>query len=337
MFIPDYKLGIPSKPASPLAVITQSGAFAISKVGKLSSLNPKYVVTFGNQMDLTVGDYIEYLKQDTDIATYAVYVEGFKPLDGTRFLDAARDITRTGRTVILYKAGRTAAGARASASHTASVAGDYTVTRELARQAGITVAESIADFEDLVMLFGLLAGKHVAGWRLGAVSNAGFEGVTVADNLARFQLATLSDSTVRSLRSVFERARIDTIVDLRNPLDLTPMTADAEFEDAVSALVADPGVDVGVIGCVPLTPALNTLAAATGHREDVFAADSIARRLVEIYRRSRKAWVAVVDGGPLYDPMAHLLRSEGIPTFRTADRAVRLLEVFCAARLEDGT
>jgi hypothetical protein len=54
--------------------------------------------------------------------------------------------------VILYRAGRTAAGAKATASHTASIAGDYTVTCELAAAAGVLMADSLDDFEDLVRL-----------------------------------------------------------------------------------------------------------------------------------------------------------------------------------------
>ena len=135
-FIPEYKLPVPKGEPSRLAIVSQSGAFAVSKASKLSTVNPKYSVTLGNQMDLTVGDYLTYLKDDSGIDVFAVYVEGFRPLDGLRFLEAARAITAQGRTVILYRAGRTPAGALASASHTASIAGDYAVMRALVRQRG---------------------------------------------------------------------------------------------------------------------------------------------------------------------------------------------------------
>ena len=132
MFIPEYKLPVPSGTVSPVAFISQSGAFAVARMSKLNALNPKYAITLGNQMDLTVGDYLTYLKDDASIEIFAVYVEGFRPLDGLTFVKAAREIVSSGRSVILYRAGRTAAGAKASASHTASIAGDYVVTRELA-------------------------------------------------------------------------------------------------------------------------------------------------------------------------------------------------------------
>lgn len=336
MFIPEYKLPTPKAAASAVAFVSQSGAFAISKMSKLSGLNPKYTITVGNQMDLTVGDYLSYLKDDPDIQLFAVYVEGFRAMDGARFLAAARAIIASHRTVILYRAGRTAAGAQAAASHTAAIAGDYAVTRRLAEAAGVVVADSLADFEDMVRLFARLEDKRVAGLRLGAMSNAGFECVAMADNLGGFTLPPYSENTSARLREIFSRCRIDRMVDAHNPLDLTPMMDDAAYEAAARALMNDVNVDVGIIGCVPLTAALNTLAPAASHREDVYRDDSVALRLARLKDESAKAWVAVVDSGSLYDALADRLEARGVPVFRSADRALRLFNVYCKERLRRG-
>ncbi len=335
MFIPEYKLPVPSGEASPVAFVSQSGAFAVARMSSLGALNPRYAITLGNQMDLTVGDYLTYLKDDASLEVFAVYVEGFRPLDGLAFLAAAREITASGRTVILYRAGRTAAGARASASHTASIAGDYTVTRELASAAGVVLAESLSDFDELVRLFTFLRGKR-SGRRLGALTNAGFEAVAIADNLGGFDLPAFSETTSARLQAIFASARIDSVVDVHNPIDLTPMAGDAAYEDSMRAMLDDERVDLGIVGVVPLTGALNTLPAGPGHLEDLDRADSIARRLGRIHRESAKAWVAVVDAGRRYDPLADALLEERIPTFRTADKALRLLDVFAAARERQG-
>jgi acyl-CoA synthetase (NDP forming) len=332
MFIPEYKLPVPSGEVSPVALVSQSGAFAVARMSRLGRLNPKYAITCGNQMDLTVGDYLAYLKDDPGLEVFAVYVEGFAPLDGLTFLHAARAITASGRHVILYRAGRTAAGAKASASHTASIAGDYTVTRELARAAGVVVAESIGDFEDLVRLFTLLRGKRADGMRLGAISNAGFECVAIADALGQLELPTFDAPTSARLGAIFTQARIDSVVDVHNPIDLTPMTGDAAYEDVVRAVMDADNVDVGIVGCVPLTSALNTLPAGAGHGDDLARSDGVGLRLARLKRELPKAWVAVVDGGAIYDPLVALLERHGVPTFRTADTALRLLNVFVAAR-----
>ncbi len=333
MFIPEFKLPVPRGAASPVAIVSQSGAFAVARMSKLSTLNPKYSISVGNQMDLTIGDYLAYLQDDSEIRVFAVYVEGFAELDGVQFLQAAREITAGGRTVVLYRAGRTAAGAKASASHTAAIAGDYTVTRELARQAGVVLADSLQDFDDLTRLFALLGSKRVNGRRLGAISNAGFECVTMADTLGRFSLAPFDAATSARLEAIFRESKIDSVVDVHNPLDLTPMTGDAAYELVVRAVMSSDAVDVGIVGLVPLTVAMNTLPPGDGHRDDVFREDSTAGRMVRLHRESAKAWVAVVDAGPLYDPLARLLEQGGVPTFRTADAALRLFDIYCTARL----
>ena len=331
MFIPEYKLPVPGGPVSPVAFISQSGAFAISRMSKLP-LNPKYAITLGNQMDLTIGDYLMYLKNDQDIRVFAVYVEGFARLDGRQFLQAASEIGASGRTVILYRAGRTAAGARASASHTASIAGDYAVTRALAQSAGVIVAETLRDYEDLIKLFAWLGDKAVGGWKLGAISNAGFECVAIADNLGRFELPTFDEMTAARLESVFQTARIDSVVDVHNPLDLTPMAGDAAYEEVVRAVLYGSNIDAAIVGCVPLTPAMNTLPAGSGHREDLSKDDSFANRVIRLKHATIKPWIAIVDAGRVYDPLVAMLETHQVPTFREADRALRLFNIFVAAR-----
>ncbi|UCC74509.1 MAG: acetate--CoA ligase family protein [Gemmatimonadota bacterium] len=331
-FIPDYKLRGPSTGAYPIAFISQSGAFYVAKGSKLG-LDPKYAISIGNQMDLTIGDFMTYLKDDDELAIFAVYAEGFQRLDGARFIDAAREITAKGKAVIYYRAGRSAAGAAASASHTAAIAGDYLVSRELARHAGVVVCETTADFEDMVRLFALLGDRPVKGRRLGAISNAGFECVSMADHLGDFQLASLTERTRAGLLSLLSECRLDAVVDLRNPVDVTPIMPDAPFEEACRLVIEDDNVDAAIVGCVPLTPALHTLAPGEGHAENVYRDDSFATRLVRLKDQVNKPWIAAVDGGPMFDPMARLLEENGIPTFRTADRALRLFSRFCSAKL----
>ena len=332
MFIPGHKLGVVPGRVSPLALISQSGAFAVSRATWLTGLNPKYSIAVGNQMDLTIGDYLRQLEGDAELAVFGIYVEGFRPLDGRAALDVISRITASGRVVVLYRGGRTREGARATASHTAALAGDYTVTRDLARASGAVVAESLDDFTDLIRLFTYLQSKPVYGRRLGAVSNAGYECVAIADNVGALELPEFSQATSAHLLSMFERARLDAIVDVHNPLDLTPMMGDEGYGAAVRQVLEDEHVDVGVVGCVPATPALNTLAASGTHGENLLRKGSIADRLLNLKADVAKPWIAIVDAGTLYDPLAQRLQACGVPTFRSADRAMRLLNVFVEER-----
>lgn len=321
MFVPGSKLGRPPKEEreseSPLALLSQSGAFACARASSLCGIEPRFAISIGNQIDLTAGDYMEWLAGDPGTEIVACYLEGFRPGDGERWLAAASRIVAGGRDVILYRAGRTEAGAGAAASHTASVAGDFTVLRALASQAGIVLAESIADFDDLTRIFTRLRGKRLGGMRLGGLSNAGFESVAIADSLGPMRLAAFSGETRGRLTAIFEGAKIDAIVAPNNPLDLTPMLGDDGYVEVIRAVLADPGVDAAVVATVPMTPTLS---------------ERFSDRIAALAGETDKPWVAVVDGGPLYDGFRERIERAGIPTFRSVDRATRLLGVWATAR-----
>lgn len=319
LFIPRDKLSFPAGPPHPVALVSQSGAFAIARASSLPWLNPRYVITVGNQIDLTVGEYLEVLAEDTDVRVFACYVEGLRPRDGLRFLRAAHRLTAEGRAVILHRAGRTGRGAEAAVSHTASLAGDYAVTRALAGEAGVLVTDRLDDFDDILRTAALLDGRTV-GPRLAALSNAGFECVTLADGAGSLELGELSEGTRTRLAELVRSQGLEQIVTPRNPMDVTPIFDDRAFVQAAGIMLADEKVDVGVIACVPLTPALHTRPA-----ERLDAEDGILAGLVELSRSTTKAWVAVVDGGPMYDAMADGLAAAGIPVFRRSDRAVAAL------------
>ncbi|MBL8733688.1 MAG: acetate--CoA ligase family protein [Planctomycetes bacterium] len=326
LFIPHQKLPPPTGAPLPIALVSQSGAFAIARLSRLPWLLPRTVVTAGNQLDLSVADWVETVHPDPAIAAIGCYVEGFPLHDGLRLAKLARDMTAAKKLLICYRAGRTSEGSAASASHTASLAGDWAATRALLTQAGALVAESIDDFEDLLRLAALLAGRAIDGLGVGVISNAGFECVAIADSLGPLQLARFTAATRQQLAATFVQARIDGFVDVHHPLDLTPIAGDRAFADAAAAVLADPGVHVGVLGCVPLTAALATLPA------DVDRDGGVVQRLLALWHGTRKAMVAVVDSGPLYDTFAARLEANGLPVFRSADRATRLLGRYAAWR-----
>ncbi|MBZ0151167.1 MAG: CoA-binding protein, partial [Planctomycetes bacterium] len=330
LFIPHQKLPPPTGAPLPIALVSQSGAFAIARLSRLPWLLPRTVVTAGNQLDLSVADWVETIHPDPAIVAIGCYVEGFPLHDGLRLATLARDMTAAKKLLICYRAGRTSEGSAASASHTASLAGDWAATRALLTQAGALVAESIDDFEDLLRLAALLADRTIDGLGVGVISNAGFECVAIADSLGPLQLARFTAATRQQLAATFVQARIDGFVDVHHPLDLTPIAGDQAFADAAAAVLADPGVHVGVLGCVPLTAALATLPA------DVDRDGGVVQRLLALWHGTRKAMVAVVDSGPLYDTFAARLEASGLPVFRSADRATRLLGRYAAWRRANG-
>jgi acyl-CoA synthetase (NDP forming) len=331
LFIPDHKLPRPKRAGSASAMISQSGAFMICRMSKLPSIEPLYSVSLGNQIDLTASDYLNYLKDDPEIRTFIVYMEGFKPGDGLAFARAVREITASGRTVLVYKAGRSPEGRSATSSHTASVAGDYGVFKALCEQAGAIVANDLFEFESFMKGLAWLEGRVVRGRRVGLVSNAGFECVMMADNLkdgAGLDLAAFAPETRERILASLRPLGIDRLLDVHNPLDVTPVADDAAFGESTRAFIEDPGVDCAVISNVPLTKALQTLPAGEGHGEDLTRPGGFAARTIEIFRSTSKPIVVNIDSGALYDPLADHLEKAGIPVFRRADEAVRFLRMY---------
>ena len=338
LFIPDAKLprqrGRRHRNA---AFISQSGAFMITRLSKRPELDPAYMISVGNQNDLTIGDVIHHLQSVSGIDVIAVYGEGFKDLDGLSFCQAVRSAVSAGKDVIFYKAGRTPEGKTASMGHTASMAGDYTVCEACVRQAGGIVAENFTQFEDLLMVAQRLSGKQINGNRLAAISGAGFEAVGMADNIQSddyaMQMARLSPDTIARIEAMLAEKGLDGLVTVQNPLDINPAADDEAHTLAVRYLVADPGVDAVVVGLDPLSPAMRTLAGCDEGRFDFRTPESIASVMPELIAKLEKPVVGVVDGGRLYDPLVDALRRADMAVFRSADRAVQALAGYITGRL----
>ena len=330
LFIPETKLPkMPGETPQRLCFISQSGAFIVSTLSDEPWLDPSYAVSIGNQIDLTAGDLLTWLADDPAIDVFAVYIEGFRPNDGLAFAAAVKAAVAHGKDVVFYKAGRTEEGRSATAGHTASVAGDYAVCENAIAQAGAFVAADFSEFTDYLRLTLPLHGKRAGGNRLAAMSNAGFETVGMADSIRRngaeLVLPAFDARTEEVLAKTLFDHGLAGLVDVHNPLDVTPMTDDTAYADMVAEVLADPGIDVAVFGIVPLTPALQTLPSGDGHAESVLDPGSIAQRLPRAAAATEKPVVAVIDSGRLFDPLVDALRAGGLPVFRSADRAVRAL------------
>lgn len=336
-FIPEYKFRRPEGLSAGLAIVSQSGAFMLSRMSTQHRFEPVYAISVGNQLDLTMGDYLSYLKDRPEVRIIAAYIEGFKPGDGWRFYREAKEAVKAGKKVVVYKSGRSPEGRQATASHTASVAGDYAVARSLLLEAGVMVAETIEDFENFIKALILLEGKKIGGRRVGLMSNAGFESVIMADNLkgeeGSLVLPQFGPGTVERILKVLQPLGIDRLQDVHNPLDVTPMADDATFCGCVQALLEDEQVDGAVISCVPMTASLQTLPPGEVHGENIYAEDSLAGRLIRIFKTAEKPFVVNIDAGRLYDALCDYLEKNGVPVFRNCDRAVRFMRKYLNSQL----
>ncbi|MBX7134582.1 MAG: indolepyruvate oxidoreductase subunit beta [Fimbriimonadaceae bacterium] len=329
-FIPEAKTGPRREgPAAPVAIISQSGAFVISRMSHLDHLNPAFLITLGNQADVTVSDLLTVVADRADISVVGIYLEGFADLDGEAFVQAARAAGEKGKAVVFYKGGRTDSGRQAAAGHTASLAGDYDVCLAAVAAAGALVANDFAEFEQLLELSTLLADKEPGEGRIFAVTNAGMEAVGLADSITQVTGTPLdlSERLDGRLRDILAEQGLDQLVSARNPLDLTPMARESAYEAVTLAALDEEQIDAVILSCVPLTPQLKTSA------EEIAQGESLAQLVPQWARSSPKPLVFVLDAGPRYDALASAVREGGVPVFRTADSAGRCLARYMRSRM----
>lgn len=256
LFIDQERLEVRSSSSANTALLTQSGALAVTTIDKLRNSRPlRAVASFGNKVDVKLGDLLAHFDRDPAVQVVSVYLEGLDPGEGRGFFEMAR---RSRKPIVVYKGGRTEAGARSAASHTASMSGNYEVFRAACLQAGVILAETLEEYYDLTRTFALLAGKPARGNRVAGVVNAGFESTVGADELRGLTQARLAAGTVERLRSINRLG----LVDVSSPfLDITPMADDATYARFLEAIIDDEGVDCIFVAVVPHAASLKTVPA----------------------------------------------------------------------------
>jgi acyl-CoA synthetase (NDP forming) len=283
--------------------------------------------------------YLEVLSTETDITTFALYIEGLKKDDGLKIAKLVTKIVgKTSgngtpkRDVIIYKAGRSDLGQTAAMGHTAAVAGNWRIFRTLMRDAGAMVAETFDDFLGLVRLSSSIGNRSFSGRRTAMMTNAGCEAVGMADNHQADSHtlipAEFSERTTERINEALKAARMDKLVQVSNPLDLTPMANDALHGTCMDAIMEDQKVDVALFGCAPFTSAIQSLSRHKSDKDAFDARESYANLTIDLFNKTSKPFVVVISAGHDYDAMITHLEHAGVPVFRSADEATRLLGLY---------
>lgn len=321
------------------ALISQSGAFMISRISNNPWLDPAYMAALGNQNDISHGDMINYFADHEDIDVIGIYIEGFRDMDGLAFAKAVRKAVIKGKQVVLYKAGQTDAADAAVMGHTASIAGDYALCESVVAQAGGIVTEELSVFNDLFYMADVLHNKPIGGNRLGAVSGAGFEAVGMADSIVAegcsLTMAEINSNTTKRLEEILSAKRLDALMEVRNSMDINPGADDEAHLQCTEAFANDPNVDAVVVGLDPMSPVMRTLvenALRPGY--DLSDEESIANKMPKMVAEIDKPIIGIVDGGVLYDPLVGLLMDRGVCVYRSCSRGVRALAIYTEARLK---
>ena len=323
-FIPENKFSINKELKQNVAILSQSGALGIVEIHNLrNSVSPGAIVSYGNALDAGPCDLVSFFANDSKIKVIALYIEGFKEAEGRRFFDI---VSKIKKPVVVYKAGRTEAGMHATQSHTASMSGEYAVAKAAMKQAGIIVADSMADHTGYIKTFSLFSNLSVSGKRTAIVANAGYEKANAADNIGDLEVAALDEDTRKKLKSI-----IPGFVNPEPFLDLTPMAGDKEYIDSIEVFLASDNVDCVMVSIIPCAGPLTTT------NDEIASCDTnIASELVRIHKKYKKPVVVSIGVGPgddIYSRLARILDSGGVPTFSSAESAMKYLNAFVKYKL----
>ena len=314
-FIPTGKLTAPGNAGGELTLLSQSGAFLLSRRSRQPDLRFALGLTLGNQMDVALCDVLHALAAEPGRGPIAAYIEGFGPGQLLAAAHAIQKLRTQGRGVLLHRAGRTEAGQAAAASHTGAMAGNLILERTLLERAGARFADSIAEFD--AALGWLSAHPHFAPGPVALLTNAGFESVNGSDLCGTgLPAAPLSEAGKNALVAMLQKHELAGLVTPRLPLDLTPMADESAFLDAADILLREAAALV--VGLVPFTRKLDT-SPAGGTR--------LAVAFAKLRDRHGKPVAVVVDAGPDYAEYRLAFTGAGLPVFDRVETALRGLRV----------
>ncbi len=309
-FIPADKLTPPSATGGGLTLLSQSGAFLLCRRSRAPRLRFGLGVALGNQLDVALPDFLQALVNDPACRAVAAYVEGFAPGHLMETARAADRLRHRGVPVLMHRAGRTAAGQAAAASHTGAMAGDCALERSLLERAGVKFSPSIEAFDAALEWLG--AWPALPRGPVALLTNAGFESVNGSDLLAGgLEAAELDAAAREELAALLVRFQLAGLVTPQLPLDLTPMAGEDAFLAAAEILLGTAGILV--VGLVPFTKRLNTA------RTD---AAPFAAALAHLGERHGKPIAVAVDAGPAYADYRAAFRDAGLPVFDRVENAL---------------
>ena len=234
---------------SPIAVVSQSGALssAIGSYLQRSGVGCSYIVSVGNETRVDVVDALGWLIEQDDVRVVALYLEGLSRAQ--RILAVAERARERGVQIVSLKAGRSAVGQRATASHTGKIASSHAVYNDVLEQAGVISVDSLAELLASVEALAFMPNPRVSGDAKGGLvilSSSGGAGALLADQSEELGLpmAEFSSATV----DTFERL-LPAFARKANPVDLTGQIHSIPnlFSDACAALAADPRTEALII------------------------------------------------------------------------------------------
>lgn len=289
-----------------IALVSQSGAICAATVEDAEAQNIGFskVISMGNKVDMDESDVLELLAEDEDTRVIVMYLEDIR--NARRFMEIAKKITaERKKPVIVLKAGRTAEGAKAAASHTGALGGSDANYEAAFTQSGVIRVDTMGELFDLATAF---SKQPLPDGNIVIVSNAGGPAIISTDACSRYGLEMADISSIRD-----EIARvIPAYGSPRNPVDIVGDADYLRFEKVLLLTLAHPNVGSVVTMCTP-SATLNY--------------DDLARILVKMSQQfPNKTILASLMGLAEGMENRRIMSEGGIPYYLYSEPAIRTLK-----------
>jgi 4-hydroxybutyryl-CoA synthetase (ADP-forming) len=289
-----------------IALVSQSGAICAATVEDAEAQNIGFskVISMGNKVDMDESDVLELLAEDEDTRVIVMYLEDIR--NARRFMEVAKKITaELKKPIIVLKAGRTAEGAKAAASHTGALGGSDANYEAAFAQCGVIRVDTMGELFDVATAF---SKQPLPDGNVVIVSNAGGPAIISTDSCSRYGLKMADISSIRDEIS----GVIPAYGSPRNPVDIVGDADYLRFEKVLVLTLAHPNVGSVVTMCTP-SATLNY--------------DDLARVLVKMSQQfPNKTILASLMGLAEGTENRRIMSEGGIPYYLYSEPAIRTLK-----------
>lgn len=280
----------------PVAFLSQSGTMGISFLETADSFGLSKMVSYGNRSDVDEADMIWYLANDPQTKVIALYVEGFG--DGRKFINTAKKVMKEKKKpIVIWKSGRSAAGAKQAASHTGSLGGSNAIIMGAFKQAGII---SVDSYQELAAVTKGLAWQPAArGNRCALCSNGAGPMIGAIDHFERLELS-LAKVTDKTRKKMVDHFPPTYVVGNGNPADVTGGASADDYRFTIQSFMDDPNVDIIMPWFV---------------FQDDPLEETIIDHLAEFSKQRKKPILVGGNGGPYTQKISALIEKKGVPVY----------------------
>jgi acyl-CoA synthetase (NDP forming) len=305
-FFPDERFVFP--PEGNIGLASQSGGILVDLMIRFAQENVgiSRALSIGNKAVIDEVDALKYFRDDPRTDVIGIYFEGFADGRGRDFIEELR---KTDKPVVIYKAGKTEASAKAISSHTAAVAGEYAVFRDIL--ASTNAVEVHTEPEFLSACEGLAAYGKCKADRAAVITMSGGHGVIASDychaeGITIEEFTTVESAALRAMMS----ANIQEIASFTNPIDLTGSAVDDDYFTAAEYAASHPRIDAIIMLFLPFIPAISS---------------ALPARLSALRDAYGKPIVCYAPYLPKFGVFIEGFEANGIPVAHSIDSTVKML------------